>query len=90
MGQVETLLKYIRGTLYLVLTIQASNLQVRLIQWYVDADFAVHEDFKSHTGAGITRGKGKLNWILHKQKLNTKSSTKGELVTVDDASGQIV
>jgi hypothetical protein len=30
--------------------IQASNLKVGFIQWYVDAAFAVHEDFKSHTG----------------------------------------
>jgi hypothetical protein len=89
-GKLKRLLKYIRGTLYLVLTIQASNLQAGLIQWYVDAAFAVHEDFKSHTGAGMTLGKGILIGISRKQKLNTKSSTEGELVAVDDASGQII
>jgi hypothetical protein len=89
-GKLKRLLKYIRGTLYLVLTIQASNLKLGFIQWYVDAAFAVHEDFKSHTGAGMTLGKGILIGISRKQKLNTKSSTEGELVAVDDASGQII
>ncbi len=89
-GKLKHLLKYIRGTLYLVLTIQASNLKLGFIQWYVDAAFAVHEDFKSHTGAGMTLGKGILIGISRKQKLNTKSSTEGELVAVDDASGQII
>ena len=60
------------------------------IQWYVDAAFVVHEDFKSHAGVGMTLGKVTLIGISHKQKLNTKSSTNGELVLVDDASGQII
>jgi hypothetical protein len=34
-----------------VLTLKAVDSHV--IKWHVDASFAVHEDFKSHTGATI-------------------------------------
>ncbi|KAL7517233.1 hypothetical protein ACHAWX_002169 [Stephanocyclus meneghinianus] len=43
---------------HLAFTIQASNLKMGFIQWYVGAAFAVHEDFKSFTGARMTLGKG--------------------------------
>ena len=82
------LMKYLNGTQDLVLTIQADNLQV--IKWYVDAAFAVHPDFKSHTGMTMTMGKGAMQSLSRKQKLNTKSSTESELVGADDASGLIL
>ena len=40
---------------------------------------------KSHTGVSYTLGKGSVNTISAKQKLNTKSSTEAELVGADDA-----
>ena len=55
--------------------------------WMIDASFAVHPDFKSHTGAvntGSNLKGGALQTISRKQKLNTKSSTEAELVAVDD------
>ena len=66
----------------------ADNLHV--IKWYVDASFAVHPDFKSHTGVVMTFGKGGAINISRKQKLNTKSSTDAELVGADDASVMIL
>ena len=63
------------------------------IQWYVDAAFSVHEDFKSHTGAEMPLEKGILIGIPREQKLNTKSSTKDELAAVehqDRLYGQII
>ena len=53
-------------------------------QWYVDAAFAVHNDMKSHTGAIFTMGKGAIQSISTKQKINTRSSTEAELVSIDD------
>ena len=50
----------------------------------------VHSDFKSHTGATLTMGKGAIVSVLQNQKLNTKSSTEAELVGADDASSLIV
>ena len=62
------------------------------IKWYVDASFAIHPDVKSHTGATMKfeDGKGAPQSISRKQKLNTKSSTKSELVGADNVSFMIL
>ena len=54
--------------------------------WYADASFAVHKDFKLHTGGTGTLGKGSVISKSFKQKINTKSTTKAELVAADDIS----
>ena len=84
--KLERLMKYLNGTKEMVLTISAKD-GVQNIIWYVDASFAVHPDFKSHTGAVMQfkGGKGSIECLSRKQKLNTKSSTDAELVAVDDA-----
>ena len=74
-------MKYLNGTQDYVMTLTAEDLTI--IKWYVDAAFAVHPDFKSHTGATMKFGgysEGSLQNISRKQKLNTRSSTKAELV----------
>jgi hypothetical protein len=68
--------------------LSADDLQV--LKWYVDASFAVHPDFKSHTGAVMTYGSGSPITMSRKQKLNTRSSTESELVGVDDAANMIL
>ena len=82
------LLHYIKGSVDDVLVLKADDLSV--IKWYVDASFAVHNDFKSHTGATMTYGKGSPIAMSRKQKLNTRSSTEAELVGVDDAINMIL
>jgi len=60
-------------------------------QWWVDSSYAVHPDMKSHTEILMTIGKGGIYTSSCKQKLNTKSSTKAELVSIDDdAMAQIL
>jgi hypothetical protein len=78
------LMKYLNGTRDLRLTLSADKLNC--IKWYVDASFAVHPDFKSHTGATMKfgDGEGAPQSISRKQKLNTKSSTESELAGADD------
>ncbi|CAJ1967284.1 unnamed protein product [Cylindrotheca closterium] len=61
-----------------------------LLEWYVDASFAVHPDFKSHTGGVITMGVGAMQAMSKKQKLNSRSSTHAELIGVDDAITQVL
>jgi hypothetical protein len=56
----------------------------------VDASFAVHPDFKSLTGAVMMLGKGAMQSIARKQKMNVRSSTEGELVAVDNAATMIL
>jgi hypothetical protein len=70
--------------------LSAGNLHC--IKWYVDASFAVHPDFKSHTGTAMNfeDGTGAVQSISRKQKLNTRSSTESELVRDDDISVMIL
>ena len=82
------LLRYLNGTEEAKLILSAENLSV--IKWYVDAAFAVHTDFKSHTGAVMTFGQGAIQTLSRKQKLNTKSSTDAELMGADDAAVMIL
>jgi hypothetical protein len=60
------------------------------IKWYVDAAFAVHNDYKSHTGATLSLGKGVICSVSTKQKVNTRSSTDAELVGLDDVISKIL
>eukprot|EP00957_Ditylum_brightwellii_P211272 15365980-Ditylum_brightwellii.AAC.1 len=76
------LILYLNGTRELSLTLSAEHLTVPT--WWIDSAFAIHPDMRGHTGVTMLFGKGSLsNWSM-KQQLNTKSSTKTELITVDD------
>ena len=81
-------MKYLNGTQDMKLTLSAENL--RSIKWYVDASFAVHPDFRSQTGGTMTFGKGAVQSLSKKQKLNTRSSTEAELVGADNIATQIL
>ena len=81
-------MKFINGTVEDKLILAADDLHV--IKWFVDSSFAVHPDFKSHTGAAMTMGTGTPITKSQKQKLNTRSSTEAELVGADDVSGPIL
>ena len=68
---------------------QADDTQT--IKWYVDASFAVHKDFKSHTGATMTLGEGVLCSVTClKQKVMSRSSTEAELVGLDDVISKVL
>ena len=82
------MMKYLNATKKKVLTLSADKLSI--VKWYVDASFAVHPDYKSHTGATMTWGNGAVQSMSRKQKLNTRSSTEAELVAVDDAAVMIL
>ena len=72
-----------KETIHLPLVIDAYDSGTLI--WIIDASFAVHPDFKSHTGACQTLGHMSLLSLSSKQKINRKSSTEAELVGVDDA-----
>ena len=46
------------GTKELVLRLSAE--QLNILKWFVDAAYAVHADFKSHTGMTMTIGHGAI------------------------------
>jgi hypothetical protein len=60
------------------LTLEANDIQ--FINWWVDASFAIFPYMKSHTGGAITLGRGMVCTTSTRQKLNTMSSTEGELL----------
>ena len=72
------LMAYIRDTKDLVTVYKPDKLDH--VIWYTDAAYGVHEDRKSHTGGLMMIGKGALQTMSLKQKINTKSSTEAELV----------
>ena len=82
------LMKYINGTRSYSLTLSADDLHV--VKWYVDASFAVHPNFRSHSGAVMTMGQGAVQLSSSKQKLNTQSSCEAELVGADDMATKIL
>ena len=58
---------------------------------YVDASFAVHDTYRSHSGAVLTIGKDTVIYTESlKQKLNAKSSTEAELIAISDVLPQII
>ena len=81
-------MKYCNKTKNEKLVLSIDNLHV--LKWYIDSSFVIHPDFRSQTGGVMSFGKGAVQSISRKQKLNTKSSTILELVAADDASTLIL
>ena len=79
---------FLNGTKNDKLILSADDLHV--IKWFADSSFAVHPDFKSHTGGGMTFGQGSPINKSAKQKLNTRSSTECELVAANDMATMIL
>ena len=81
------MINYLRGTLELPLTLQASN--TNIVKWWVDGSYGIHPDCKSQTGGTQSLGKGSIISSSTKQKLNTRNSTETEIVAVDDLMPQL-
>jgi hypothetical protein len=75
-------IRYLRGTRTMVRTLQSDGLNI--VKWWADASFAVHRDFKSHTGGAMSLGRGVVYSTSSRQKINTRSSTEAELVAAND------
>jgi hypothetical protein len=76
------MMKFLKQTRKDCLTLKSDGSQQ--LKWYVDATFAVHTNFKSHTGGVMMMGKGAVTSISQKQGLNTQSSTKAEVIAADE------
>ena len=88
MEKLIRLIQYLNATKTLKTILRAK--EEIIIRWYIDAAYAVHADYKSQTGAAMSMGKGTIDNLSTKQKLNTKSSTESKLVAVDDASYLVI
>ncbi len=81
-SKLKRVLEFLKGTLDDRITLGADDITV--MQTWVDASYAVHNDMKSHTGGIVSFGRGSIMSKSSKQKLNTKSSTEAELVGASD------
>ena len=71
-------LQYLKQTVFLPLIITWDG--TKDLYWRVDASFAIHRDFKGHTGASFTMGNGSLLNLSTKQKVNARNSTESEII----------
>ena len=55
--------------------------------WSMDAAYGVLGYCKGYLGGSFTMGQGSIYTVSCKQKINTNSSTKAELVAVDECIG---
>ena len=76
------MVEYLRFTHDLPLILGADK--TGMLQWYVNASFAVHPNMRGQTGGDLTLGRGFPITVSTKQKLNMHSSTESELVGVDN------
>ena len=53
------------------------------LRWHCGIAFALHNDFRSHTGSTFLMGDGAITSLSRKQGMNTRSSTEVEVVATD-------
>jgi hypothetical protein len=76
------LMRYIRGTHTMLLILSANGSGI--LEWWVNASFAVHPNMRGHSGGGLSLGQRFPIVSSTKQKLNTRSSTETEIVGAED------
>ena len=81
-AKLRRVLQYLHGTLEMNRYVGADSF-MNMHTW-IDAAYAVHPDMKSQTGGCMSYGTGIIHGRSSKQKLNTKSSTKAELVGLSE------
>jgi hypothetical protein len=86
--KVHRVIKYLRGTLDMPLRLSGDGHGV--IQWWIDASFAVHPNMRGHTGGTMSMGKGSIYSTSTKQKLVARSSTESEVIGVHDVLPQTI
>ena len=73
-------MRYLQASRLLKIMLSADGSGI--IQWWVDASYAVHKDMKGHTGGTMSMGKGSIYSTSSAQKLVARSSTESELIGV--------
>ena len=76
--KLRRVLKYLSQTIDDRRVIAADNL--RKMETFVDSLHAVHPDMRGHTGGLVTFGTGVLSHMSSKQKMNSRSTNKSEVV----------
>ena len=74
-------MKYLQWTIVLQI-ILSMNDKARNTKWYIDAEFSIHNDTRSHNGDFMTMGRGAAFAKSNKKNINMKSYTEDNLVCV--------
>ena len=88
MKKLKRLIKYLQGSKQVGLCLSAA--EETEVTAFIDASHGIHADGRGVTGALISLGKGAIESISSKQKINTKSSTETELVGLSDYASQVI
>ena len=88
MIKLRRLMSFLKATQDDVAILEADDSQST--EWWINAAFAVYPDYKSHTGAVFSLGKGAIASISTKQKVNSRSSTEAELIGIDDVISKVL
>ena len=80
-SKLKHLIKYVRGRKAMTLILDANG--TGILEWYVDGSYGVHPYMQGHSGGSLTTGRGFPVTASKKHKLNTRSSTKSEVIGVD-------
>ena len=83
-GKLGRVMRYLARCPDLPLTLEASQGISGVVNWWVDASYAVHMDYKGHIWGMMSIGKGAIMDLSRKKKVNAQSSTESELIGVDD------
>jgi len=81
-------LKYLNATKDLVLHLRGDDFLCSCA--YIDASFAVHDDYKSHSGVFVSIRMGPIFVKSSKQRLNSNSSTEAEMIAVSDGLNHVL
>ena len=87
-NKLEHLIEYFRAMVNLPLILGTDG--TGILNWYVNASFAVHANMRGHTGGVLTMGRGFPIVSSTKHKINTRSSTESEHVGVNDMMSSII
>ena len=82
LSKLRYVLCYFHCNSSLPLTLETKNMW--LVEWWIDAAFTVHPDFKGHRGCSMTMGNGSVITVLTKQKISMWSSSESEIVGEDN------
>ena len=86
--KLRRVMQYLQATVSLCLRLSCDGSGI--VQWWVDASYAVHPNMRGHTGACMSMGGGACYCLSTKQKLNGRSSTETELYGVHDTLPQML
>ena len=87
--KLNRVLQYLNGTPNHAISLTMNTTgETVVLDAFIDASYAVHEDLKSHSGAMFSIGSGPLYVSSTKQACVSKSSTEAEIIALTDYIGE--